>query len=150
MNWTEIFDSIHFGELIGATEKEISKLYSDCKTKLNNDKSVELPSAYIEFLKFCNTGITTVKGEREIQFFTTEDLVEMNLAYEINKYMPGAISIAMDGCGNHIIIDVRNAENEQLYSIHSGDLDWNEIEFIADNFICLCEGIEKIDQFENK
>lgn len=30
----------------------------------------------------------------------------MNLAYEFAEYMPGSVSFAMDGSGNHYIFDM--------------------------------------------
>lgn len=66
----------------------------------------QFPDSYIELLKYSNGG-EFQNGERCFQFFNTEDLREMNLAYELPEYMPGAVSFAMDGCGNHYMFDMR-------------------------------------------
>lgn len=56
-------------------------------------------------------------GERYFQFFNTEDLREMNLAYELPEYMPGAVSFAMDGCGNHYMFDMREEKRNNEYPV---------------------------------
>ncbi len=145
MNWKQLFDSIHTGELIGATDKELFEFQENCSIALNRSIQVEFPQSYLEFLSCCSTGITILNGTRELQFFSTQDLVQSNKDYQINKYLMGAISIAMDGSGNHIFFDC-NKKDDKLYGIHSSDLDWDEVKLLADNFEQLCRETMPIEE----
>ncbi|MBP1177543.1 hypothetical protein JOE49_004795 [Paenibacillus sp. PvR133] len=100
----------------------------------------QFPDSYMEFLKYSNGG-EFQNGERYFQFFNTEDLREMNLAYELPEYMPGAVSFAMDGCGNHYMFDMREEKRNNEYPVlfaHSGSLGYDECEQVAHSFIELC------------
>ena len=108
----------------------------------------KLPESYLAFLKFCNSRASFVKGEREMGFFGTTDFRGMNLAYQFPEYMEGGISFGLDGCGNHLIFDMREAalHNEyQVYGCHSGSLDWEEATLIAGSFVECCKGTISID-----
>ncbi|QYK63383.1 SMI1 / KNR4 family (SUKH-1) [Paenibacillus sp. S25] len=100
----------------------------------------QFPDSYMDFLKYSNGG-EFQNGERYFQFFNTEDLREMNLAYELPHYMPGAVSFAMDGCGNHYMFDMREEQRNNEYPVlfaHSGSLGYDECEQVAHSFIELC------------
>ncbi|MEE4568890.1 SMI1/KNR4 family protein [Paenibacillus polymyxa] len=100
----------------------------------------QFPDRYIELLKYSNGG-EFQNGERYFQFFNTEDLREMNLAYELPEYMPGAVSFAMDGSGNHYMFDMREEKRNNEYPIlfaHSGSLGYDECEQVAHSFMELC------------
>ncbi|MFS8212966.1 SMI1/KNR4 family protein [Paenibacillus polymyxa] len=100
----------------------------------------QFPDSYMDFLRYSNGG-EFQNGERYFQFFNTEDLREMNLAYELPEYMPGAVSFAMDGCGNHYMFDMREEKRNNEYPVlfaHSGSLGYDECEQVAHSFIELC------------
>ncbi len=183
MNWEQLFDSIHYEALAGATEgqlklfkttwnadltkSEIDKLIisekklftsEEHKNFTQHPKSYdqwkfpdrELPKSYLSFLQFCHTGITTVKGDREIQFFSTKEIRQYNLIYGLPEELPGALSIAMDGCGNQLFFDMREKtidDEYKIYACSSSDLDWDEAKIIADSFVDFCLGETAIDQF---
>ncbi|MFE4569542.1 SMI1/KNR4 family protein [Paenibacillus chitinolyticus] len=108
----------------------------------------ELPGAYAEFLRYSDGGEFRT-GERYFQFFSTSDLREMNLAYELPEYMPLSVSFAMDGCGNHYLFDMRKAPVEGEYPIlaaHSGNLGYDECVRVADSFEALCRGKRSLDE----
>ncbi|MFE0557432.1 SMI1/KNR4 family protein [Paenibacillus sp. NPDC058910] len=98
------------------------------------------PASYLDLLKYSNGG-EFQQGERLFQFFSTDDLREMNLAYELPEYMPKAVSFAMDGSGNHYMFDMReepvNGEYPILFA-HSGSLGYEDCERVADSFPALC------------
>lgn len=107
----------------------------------------KLPDSYIEFLKYSNGG-EFGNGDRYLQFFSTYELREMNLEYELPEYMESAISFAMDGCGNHLLFDMRKSCETGEYPIlasHSGSLGCESFKFIANSFIELCMGKTSID-----
>ncbi len=60
INWHTIFTSFHYQDIIGAEEGAIQAL----EAQFPNG---HFPTEYIEFLKFCDTGITTMTDQRELQ-----------------------------------------------------------------------------------
>ncbi|ALP39121.1 hypothetical protein ASL14_20465 [Paenibacillus sp. IHB B 3084] len=100
----------------------------------------QFPDSYIHFLKYSNGG-EFQNGERYFQFFDTEDLREMNLAYELPEYMPNAVSFGMDGRGNHYLFDMREEKRNNEYPVlfsHSGSLGYDDCRHAANSFIELC------------
>lgn len=107
----------------------------------------QLPSIYIDFLQFSNGGEFQT-GDRYFQFFSMKQFREYNLAYEFPEYMKFAVSIGMDGCGNHYIFDMRKEMINNEYPIlaaHSGSLDYEESVKVADSFMELCKGRMSMD-----
>lgn len=101
-----------------------------------------LPAMYLDLLRYSNGGEFT-NGERDFQFFETAEFRPMLLAYEFPEYMPGAVSFAMDGSGNHYVWDMREDREEREYPIlvvNSGNLGYDDAVKIADTFIELCLG----------
>ncbi|KWX77451.1 SMI1/KNR4 family protein [Paenibacillus jilunlii] len=101
---------------------------------------LDFPQSYLDFLSFSNGG-EFQNGERYFQFFSTRTLREMNLAYEFAEYMPGSVSFAMNGSGNHYIFDMRKPQEGGEYPIlvaHSGNLDYEGCTLAADSFNRLC------------
>ncbi|WP_139999276.1 SMI1/KNR4 family protein [Paenibacillus paridis] len=108
----------------------------------------KLPESYLAFLRYAHGG-EFGNGERYFQFFSTADLREMNLAYEIPEYMPDAVSFAMDGSGNHYLWDMRGDMKNGEYPIlvaHSGNLGFEDCKQIADTFVELCTGTTSVDE----
>ena len=75
----------------------------------------------------------------------------MNLAYELPEYMEFSISFAMDGCGNHLVFDMRKrTENGEypILAVHSGNLGYEDSRLIGNSFIEVCMGRTPIDDYE--
>lgn len=169
MNWKNTFDEI-YGEAkklaqetintflenwnVPLTEDELRKLKeNDSKTFYENwtFPQNDFPKEFIELIREYS-GCGFVKGEREFSVFGPADLREMNIAYELPEYINGAVSIGLDGSGNHIIFDMRiNKPNNEykIYGVHSGYLEWDGAKLIADNFMKFIEGTENIDEIVN-
>lgn len=75
-----------------ATEQEICESEQSLKTVL--------PEIYKEFLRSTNGG----KSEDSIYFYSTEDILERNITFEINEYLPDYILIGDDGGGRGIFM----------------------------------------------
>ncbi|MDO7908824.1 SMI1/KNR4 family protein [Paenibacillus sp. JX-17] len=112
----------------------------------------DLPHSYIEFLQYSNGGEFQT-GERYFQLFSTSELREYNLLYEFPEYMKGSVSIGMDGCGNHYIVDMREEPVNGEYPIrtaHSGCLDYEESVKVAESFEELCKGRSSMDDEKDR
>lgn len=107
-----------------------------------------LPAAYIAFLQYSNGG-EFGQGERYFQFFNSDELRAMMLAYEFPEYMPGSVPFAMDGCGHHYIWDMREDPARDEYPIlvsHSGNLGYDDAMLVATSFVELCQGTVSVEQ----
>ncbi|MFB6363346.1 SMI1/KNR4 family protein [Paenibacillus elgii] len=114
----------------------------------------KLPDSYLDFLRYSNGG-EFMTGDRYFQFFGTKELREYNLAHAFPEFMAGSVSIGMDGCGNHYILDMRDDMIEGEYPIlaaHSGTLGYEDEEGfttckqVARSFPELCKGTSSIDE----
>lgn len=106
-----------------------------------------LPEAYLHLLRYSNGG-EFMNGKRYFQFFSTEELRAMMLAYEFPQYMPGGVPFAMDGNGHHYIWDMRTPRTDHAYPIlaaHSGNLGYEDAGLIADRFETLCQGTVSVE-----
>ncbi len=127
-------------------------LYKPFDPRLWSFPKRELPSDYLEFLKYSNGG-EFANGDRYLQFFSTNEFREMNIAYELPEYMKLAVSFAMDGCGNHLLFDMRECHKNNDYPIlasHSGNLGYEDSKLIAVGFKELCIGTKSIDALMNE
>lgn len=112
----------------------------------------QLPESYIAFLKYANGG-EFQNGDRYFQFFSTRQFREYNLAYELPEYMKLAVSLGMDGCGNHYLLDMRGEMKNGEYPIlaaHSGYLDYEGCAHVANSFMELCRGTTSMDEEMDK
>lgn len=134
----------------GATGEQMARFVKEWNAELSAAEIVDIagwklpqrsfPASYLDLLKYSNGG-EFQQGERLFQFFNTDDLREMSLAYELPEYMPNAVSFAMDGSGNHYMFDMReepiNGEYPILFA-HSGSLGYEESERVANSLPALC------------
>ncbi len=109
------------------------------------------PKEYIQLISKYS-GCEFIKGEREFTLFSPQELREMNITYELPMYIKGAISIGLDGSGNHIIFDMRfRSENQhKVFGVHSGYLEWEGAKLIANNFLEFIHGTQNIDELVNQ
>ena len=111
----------------------------------------KFPLEFMELIKEYS-GCAFLKGEREFSVFGPEDLREMNIAYELPEYMQGAVSIGLDGSGNHIVFDMRaksENNNYKVYGVHSGCLEWEDAILLAPDFVTFVNGTSNIDELMN-
>lgn len=172
INWNDIFNK-NYQKNKGVTDDELQIFLRTWNIPLSNIEYNEmkplivkfgiekydfpqrkLPLSYIDFLKYSNGGDFSNK-ERYFQFFNVEELRTYNLAYETPIYMNGFLSIAMDGCGNHILFDMRDESVDGEYPVvvsHSGSLGVSEDDYkvIGKSFLDVCmDGSISIDDFAN-
>lgn len=85
----------------------------------SNIKSVEeyfgrkLPEDYIFFLKNYSAFENFVNVEY-VKLWATEELIDTNKSYKIQKYMPNAIGIGSNGSGEIIAIEFSEMENSEI------------------------------------
>ncbi|GEM_PF-3383546 len=109
------------------------------------------PQEFIRLMKYYG-GCNFLKGDREFCVFGIEELRAMNIAYELPEYIEGAVSIGLDGAGNHVIFDMRQVKtmhHYKIYGVHSSNLDWGSAKLLANNFLEFLNGTQNIDKIVN-
>lgn len=174
MDWKNIFDR-EFHKNQGATQEEIDSFCTTWNRELSPEEIKEIndnqskryqpfdpslwiipkktfPTSYLEFLQYSNGG-EFGSGDRYFQFFSTYDLREMNFAYEFPEYVESFISFAMDGCGNHLVFDMRQDKINDEYpilAVSSVYLDYDASKLIGSSFLEVCKAKTSIDQMFNE
>ncbi|WP_143307053.1 SMI1/KNR4 family protein [Chitinophaga vietnamensis] len=89
-----------------------------------------LPAAYAGFLQQQQLRETSAFGD-ELMLYGMNDLVERNQLYEVQKYLPGYISIGDDGGGQAILL---NTGNPAVYITGYGALFTNDLQLLDHDF----------------
>ena len=104
------------------TDEEFERLADvfgeDAVSSLRNARPTirDLPLAYVELLKLSNGGGITI-GDREIAFFNPTVMREYLVAYQIPRYMPGALPFGLNGGGVFYVFDMREPMKASDYPI---------------------------------
>lgn len=108
------------------------------------------PDNYLNCLRWSNGGECWT-GERCFQFFSTDELRDTMLAYNVPEYMPGAIPFAFNGGGTFYMFDVRKPSVRGEYPIicsRAGSMGFSDDSFlqIAESFCDACRGDQDVDE----
>lgn len=123
----DIIDNLNAGFRIDAyqapsTEAEIAELI-----KLS---AVPVPEDYLDVIRKINCPEILITKIQYIRIWGAERAVEMNDAYEIQKYIPVSLAIGDDE-GGSVLILMDGARGFGLYTAGFGDLDLESAVFIA-------------------
>lgn len=89
-----------------------------------------IPSDYIMFVSQLTEAEILVSGDSYIRIWGALGCIEMNIEYNVQKYIPDAIAIGDDE-GGKAIIYAKGSEGFGLYKVGFGDLDIDSAEFIS-------------------
>ena len=93
---------------------------------------IDVPLEYIEIIKERTELEILVNNEKCIRIWGASGCIEMNSAYHIQKYIPNSLAIGDDECSNAVLY--ANGNNGfGVYMVSFGDLDANEMVYIADS-----------------
>jgi hypothetical protein len=116
-----------------------------------------VPVAYLDLLRWSDGGEFRT-GERWFQFFpcldTQQGVRALMLAYHLPQYRPGAMPIALDGCGIFYLFDMRKPAIDGEYPIvcaRAGNLGWepDSSVTVANSFVAACRGQVSLDSLFN-
>lgn len=79
-----------------------------------------------------SNGITLYTEEKEIQVLGTDGMIEGFLEYQFPQYLPDAVPLAMDGCGNFIIL--KKGGSSTVFGVSAGNLCWEDAVVLGEDF----------------
>jgi hypothetical protein len=111
----------------GAEEAAIQKLIAAAE--------VALPPEYVEYLRIVNGG----EGDLAVdpgwfQIWPADQVVELNSAYELRKYLPGFFGIGSSGGGELLAFDARSEPPWPVVMIPFIAMEEAEAEQVAPDF----------------
>ncbi len=132
----EQFDQIIF-QNTPATEQDFCGLYQWLEER--NFPFTILDTSYKTFLLESNGG-EFLRGEREYQMFSVNEICDFYEMYLFETYMPYALPFAMDGYGNFFLFDMRT-QTSFIYMVAANHMCWESEDCfqIAENFMALLE-----------
>lgn len=92
--------------------------------------TILIPEDYIELLKEATDIQITIENSKDIMIWGVDRCIEMNVAYEIQQYIPMSLAIGDDGFGNALIYTTGQS-GFGLYVIPFNDLDIDELQYVA-------------------
>lgn len=110
-----------------ASEAAIQKLLVDC--------GLNLPRAYLDHLRWSNGG----EGDLALEpgwvcFWSTEEVVESNIDYEVAEYLPGFFGFGSNGGGELLAFKVEASEPWPIYMVPFVPMEKEAAYIIAKNF----------------
>lgn len=137
---------------------EMSKLFkiatSDEKSsdaeinELIHYSKIDVPFEFIEIIKEKTELEILVNNEKYIRVWGARGCIEMNSAHHIQKYIPDSLAIGDDECSNAVLY-ANGSNGFGVYMVSFGDLDVNEMVYIADSLEAFFVKEEGIDIFNN-
>jgi hypothetical protein len=105
--------------------------------------SKPLPFAFLDFLEWSNGGSFVSGGRRFDPIFSTSELRDYLVGYNVPQYMPNSLPFAFDGNGDFYIFDMRRDSVEGEYPIlftGSENLGYEDAILVATSFVEACKG----------
>ncbi|GKQ97318.1 SMI1/KNR4 family protein [Aeromonas hydrophila] len=107
----------------------------------NYFSGVDIPQEYIDFITQLTEAEILVLDGSYVRIWSAIGCIEMNSAYNIQKYIPGSIAIGDDE-GGKVVFYANGKEGFGLYKVGFGDLDINAAEWISPSLVSfLIDGI---------
>lgn len=94
--------------------------------------SVTLPDDLVAFWLYSD-GAVLWFGHKELQFFPIDEILR-NDVYSVNKFMPTAIPICTDGCGNVCVARIDAGQVTGYFVAGCGNLGWDDAVELATTF----------------
>lgn len=96
--------------------------------------NINIPQEYISFITQLTEAEILTLDESYVRIWSAIGCMEMNSAYNIQKYIPGAIAIGDDE-GGKVVFYANGKEGFGLYKVGFGDLDINVAEWTSPSLI---------------
>lgn len=131
-------------ELVESDEKS-----SDAEiNELIHYSKIDVPFEFIEIIKEKTELEILVNNEKYIRVWGAKGCIEMNSAHHIQKYIPDSLAIGDDECSNAVLY-ANSSNGFGIYMVSFGDLDVNEMVYIADSLEAFFVKEKGIDIYNN-
>ena len=131
-------------ELVASDEKS-----SDAEiNELIHYSKIDVPFEFIEIIKEKTELEILVNNEKYIRVWGAKGCIEMNSAHHIQKYIPDSLAIGDDECSNAVLY-ANGSNGFGIYMVSFGDLDVNEMVYIADSLEAFFVKEKVIDIYNN-
>lgn len=131
-------------ELVASDEKS-----SDAEiNELIHYSKIDVPFEFIEIIKEKTELEILVNNEKYIRVWGAKGCIEMNSAHHIQKYIPDSLAIGDDECSNAVLY-ANGSNGFGIYMVSFGDLDVNEMVYIADSLEAFLVKEKGIDIYNN-
>lgn len=108
---------------------------SESLARLQSMAGVSLPSAYLSYLRRVGGGEGDLGVEPGwIQFWPVEEVLELNLAYEIRQNLPGFLGFGSNGGGELLAFDMREGGDPPVVMVPFIPMCADEAQLIATSF----------------
>lgn len=101
-----------------------------------------LPKDYADFLCWANGGEGFI-GSAYLILWRLEDLLNLNLSYQVREYAPGLLLFGSDGGGEAFALDTRQVI-KPILSVPFVGMNINNARFVADTFTAFLEYLAKV------
>ncbi|EQB90152.1 hypothetical protein J2Z44_001710 [Clostridium punense] len=95
--------------------------------------NIQFPMNYKEFIKEFNGAEGEIGPNKYVVFWSLEDIVELNEAYEVNEFAPGLILIGSDGADTAYAFDNRY-NSKPIVEVPFIGMDLEEVKVCTDTF----------------
>ena len=140
--------------ILSKMSKSFELAVSDTKSgdaeidELIHYSKIDVPLEFLEIIKEKTEIEIMVKNEKYIRIWGASGCIEMNSAYNIQKYIPDSLAIGDDECSN-VVLYANGTNGFGVYMVSFGDLDADEMVYIADSLEAFFVTEEGIDIFNN-
>ena len=107
--------------------------------------TISIPAEYIELIREASEIELFIDGHDYFRIWGANGVLEMNLAYRIQDYLPGALAIGDDGGGSTLFY-ASAAYGVGLFRTGLGDLDMSDAVYIASSLTALLKGGEGLEK----
>ena len=111
-------------------------------SELTNRIGKPLPTAYLDAMRIANGGVGFV-GNRYVQLWKVEDLLERNRKYEVERYAPSLFLIGSNGGGEAYAFNLTKLD-ETIYEVLFIGLDVKYAVQIAKSFSAFVPSINLV------
>lgn len=95
--------------------------------------NVKFPFDYKQFIEAFNGAEGEIGENSYIVFWSVEDIIELNEAYEVNQFAPGLILIGSNGGNTAYAFDIR-FESKPIIEVPFIGMDLDEVKLCANTF----------------
>ncbi len=94
--------------------------------------NIVIPSEFLEIIGEKTELEICVNDEKYIRIWGAKGCIDMNDAYNIQKYIPNSLAIGDDECSN-VVLYAYGKKGFGIYVVSFSDLDADELVYIADS-----------------